>query len=405
MQRRNLSTPYSFVIAAALVISAMGCSASDDKGDPEYTFAPELVSTFSLSTETEAGPNDWVAPFLDPGESYTVELYEVPGIRCARMDTDDLSELPDQAQIPGDPASFVIVYPDSATQIDRGLMFYPHGYGNEGLERATVTLYNEDRQVYDSLENFQPELTKLFVGQTTADGGIGLVRAKMTEDLTVAFLRRGWTIVSPASCWGDQGIGTGRIIDGLYRARRWTRVMDREAIEFARSMHARPDSLYAFGCSGGGARLTQQLLNEPNLFRAVVYDSPADNPASAVSEPLPSMFALLDLVTEGEILAGAAQYLDDFYGSVEGTHDYSMGYRLGVDIDLNDVPILMGYVTEDPMLHNDAFIPLAEALQDPTRYSNADSEVWRYESDEHCPLEDMADQRPLMLDWFERFAN
>jgi pimeloyl-ACP methyl ester carboxylesterase len=383
----------------------MGCTTPGEQGDPKYTFDPVLVSTFQLATETEAGPEDWVAPFLAPGESYTVELYEVPGFPCARMGTDDLSELPDHAQTPGDPAVFVIIHPDSATGIDRGVMFYPHGYGNEGLERATVTLYNEDRAVYDSLENFQPELTEIFVGQTTAEGGRALVRVKMTEDMTVAFLRRGWTIVSPANCWGDLGIGTGRIIDGLYRARRWTRVFDREVIEFARGQHARPESLYAFGCSGGGARLTQQLLQEPHLFRAVVYDSPADNPASLVSEPLPSMFAMLDLVTEGAILVGAAQYLVDFYGSIEGTREYSLGYRLGVDIDLNDVPILLGYVTEDPMLHNDAFVPLAEALQDPARYSNADSEVWRYESNEHCPFEDMPDQRPMMLDWFERFAD
>ena len=81
------------------------------------------------------------------------------------------------------------------------------------------------------------------------------------------------------------------------------------------------------------------------------------------------------------------------------------GKRLGVDIHLDDVPVLMGYVTDDPMLHSDYFTPLAEALRDPTRYSNADSEVWRYESNEHCPLEDMADQRPRMLDWLERFTD
>jgi len=78
---------------------------------------------------------------------------------------------------------------------------------------------------------------------------------------------------------------------------------------------------------------------------------------------------------------------------------------LGRDIDLNDVPILLGYVTDDPMLHADAFVPLAEALQDPARYSNADSEVWTYDSDEHCPFDDMPDQRPLVLDWLERFAD
>ncbi len=389
------------VVITALV--AVGCEASDDEGDPSYTFEPELVSTFQLASEAEAGPDDWVAPRLDPGESYTVELFEVPGFACARMATDDLSELPDNAQTPGDPAVFVIIHPDSATGIDRGVMFYPHGYGNEGLERATVTIYNDDPTVYQSLEDFQPELTELFRGQTTAEGGLALVRVKMTEDSTVDFLRRGWTVVCPASCWGDQGIGTGRTIDGLYRARRWTRVFDREVIEFTRNLHSRPESLYAFGCSGGGARLTQQLLHDPHLFRAVVFDSPADNPASMVSEPLPSLFGMLDLITDGAILGGAEQYLIDFYGSTENTRDYSLGYRLGVDIEMNDVPILLGYVTNDPMLHNDAFIPLADALQDPARYSNADSDVWRYESDEHCPLEDMADQRPLMLDWFERF--
>lgn len=402
MSKNILTLSFTLVIAAAV---ACGCSTPGEEGDPTYTFDPVLVSTYKLATETEAGPDDWVAPFLVPGESYTVELFEVPGFPCVRMDTDDLSELPDHAQTPGGPAVFVIIHPDSATGIDRGTMFYPHGYGNEGLERATVQIYNDDPVVYGGLQDFQPELTELFRGQTTAEGGLALVRVKMVEDMTVAFLRRGWTIVSPASCWGDLGIGTGRVINGLYRARRWTRVFDREVIEYARNLHARPDSLYAFGCSGGGARLTQQLLHEPNLFRAVVYDSPADNPASLISEPLPSLFDALDLITDGAILDGAAQYLIDFYGSIEGTQEYSLGHRLGVDIDLNAVPILMGYVTNDPMLHADAFVPLAEALEDPTRYSNADSEVWRYDSDEHCPFEDMPDQRPMMLDWLERFAN
>ena len=183
MKKTILSAAGTLLIVAAL---AAGCGEAGEQGDPEYTFDPVLVSTFQLATETEAGPDDWVAPFLVPGESYTVELYEVPGFPCVRMDTDDLSELPEGAQIPGAPAVFVIVHPDAATGIDRGLMYYPHGYGNEGLERAAVTIYNEDRQLYDSLENFQPELTELFVGQTTAGGGIeanmtGITDAEIAE--------------------------------------------------------------------------------------------------------------------------------------------------------------------------------------------------------------------------------
>ena len=376
----------------------------DDIGeDDQYVFAPVLKESIVLTSEASAGPDDLVAVNAEDGESWVIDLYEVPGLLCVRQDTDDLSTLPPGAVMPGEPAVFAIAHPALDTAAEERLLFIPHGYGNEALETALATAYVDYTVAYEAMAEISPGMINLFAQQMTAAGGFAHIVDFLTEEISVEFLRRGWTLVAPGNCWGDQGIGVGQVIASAYTAPRWTRVHDRESIEFARSLHPNPDALYGYGASGGGARLGQLVMDQPGLFRALVFDSPNDFAGSVLSEPLPQLFAMIEMMAKGLTRPILEAFVEAFYGSVEGSKVYSLGYRLGVDVDLDDIPILMGYVTKDPLLHLDAYMPLAEALADSERYSNEFSQVKEFDSDEHCPFKDYLDQHDFVIDWLEQF--
>jgi len=364
-------------------------------------FAPVLVRSFALTTAEDAAPEDFVGTNLEAGESYGIDLYEVPGYLCVRAHTDDMATLPEGAVQPGAPGVFAVVHPAAATQ-DMGVIFLPHGNENEALEAMSVTVYKEMPDIYETAVEIQPTLMNWFGQQLTREGGLSQAQGMIEEEIAVEMLRRGWTLVSPGNCWGDQGLGTGQVISSFYSGVRWTRGFDRGAIEFARSQHPQ-GALVAFGASGGGARLTQLVLDEPDLFAALVFDSPNDNAWAALSEPYPGLFHFMNLMTGGELLRPFIEtYLADFYGSEAGAFERSLGHRLGVDIDLDDVPVTMAWVTEDGLLHNDAFSALDVALRDPERYSNPHGQVFSYESNEHCPIKDMPNLHPMILDWLEQ---
>jgi len=368
-----------------------------------YTFIPVLKKTVALTTEGAAGPDDLVASNAEEGESWVIDVYEVPGMLCVRQDTDDLSTLPAGAVMPGEPAIFAIAHPAPGAAVDERLLYIPHGYGNEALETALAKAYVDYTMAYDAMAEISPSMINLFAQQLTAAGGFAHIVDFLTEELSVEFLRRGWTLVAPGNCWGDQGIGIGQEIVSAYTARRWTRVFDRESIEFARSLHPDPDAVYAYGASGGGARLGQLVMDEPGLFRALVFDSPNDFPGAILSEPLPQLFAMIEMMAKGLTKPILEKFVEAFYGSVEASKIYSLGYRLGVDVHLDDVPIMMGYVTNDPLLHLDAYMPLADALGDPSRYVNEHSQIKMFDSDEHCPFKDYLDQHDPLIDWLEQF--
>ncbi len=368
-------------------------------GPPE--FAPVLVSSFALTGAEEASPEDFVGTNLEPGESYALDLYEVPGYPCVRAHTDDLGSLPEGAVQPGAPGVFVIARPGDGTA-SRGVLYLPHGNGSEALEAMSVTVFKEQPEIYDTAVEIQPTLMTWFRQQATREGALSQTRGMVEEEIAVEMLRRGWTIVSPGNCWGDQGLGTGQVISDFYTAPRWTRTFDRGAIEFTRTQYPEPGVLVAFGASGGGARLTQLVLDEPDLFAALVFDSPNDYAWAALSTPYPGLFHLMNLMTGGELMPPFIErYLAAFYGDEAGAAAHSLGHRLGLDVRLDDVPITLAWVTEDGLLHHDAFSALDAALQDPERYSNPLGQVLSYDSNEHCPIKDLPNLHPLILDWLD----
>jgi len=388
--------PSRWLLAGALLLSQMTACKTDSADKPKANLDDEY---------------EWAEPAFDPVmvDSYemdgaTFEIYEVPGLACVRQQS-DIEGLPGNAVQPGSVASFVVAVPNGV--VDPEAVFYlPPGDSVETLESFAVLTWNNDpSDAFLAMFELQVALGVDWE-MTTSEYSRAESEQWATGNTAALALERGWPVVVPGNCWGDTGQGTGdRIIHGTYSAPRYGALLENGVLDnvFERWPESRR---LAWGCSNGGARIAARLIEDPTRFDAVVLDAPADNYAAYSDEPATFVVEQLNDVMGAEFVQETIDnYLEAFNGGRTGAEAYSLGLTLGDGIDLDHLPIYLGWTPEDENLGPAVVEPLVDALSDPQRYSNPLSEVHEFPVRDHCAITTDETRRAEAMDWLESAAD
>jgi hypothetical protein len=386
---------WPFLIGLFLALVA-GCG-EDRQGSPSSTppqgFNPDEVGSVMLRPPAEAAPGDLVNPYLSPGRAFSVVQYEAPQFPCVRTDSSDYLHIPEATTSPGEPAVFYAVPPADAAQ---PVVIVFHGNGLDFIEAEASLLAHAAPQLALQLLQSDPGMVG-YIEIDNRGGAIRVLQGELGSSYVAEALERGWGVVAPGNCWGDGGYHRGERIDYYIPARRYGRLMDDAVWAWYRARFAHdPQREYSFGCSGGGQRTAQLLLNDQLAVAASGIDSPADYLPGFKTDP-PALFQLLAHIP------GYLDVLDNFYtghyGSLDGAADQSLGTQLAVrNIQ---TPIYLAYSMKDTFATSDITAPLVQALR--ARQPAERAIVWDSGEPVHCQINTRA-RAKTALDWVAQWT-
>lgn len=375
-----------------VVIAIVGCDPPPPTFDPRVDF--EYITT--------AGPDpnlnldfDSVARtslYVPPGEMLRGERYEVPGYNCLRVDDTDWNDLPAGATGPGESAHFEVLYPLAGT--DAGiLVFMPHGDGLEFIESLALEIYKLDPLVAATF-GVDPVNGTRGVEQSTRYGGKRNMVGTGAGRSAITLARLGATVVIPGNCWGDGGHGTGQNGDGYFDGRRYGGSFDHDVLAWARATLAHdPAKVVAVGCSGGGHRIAEELIRDPDAFRAAIIDSPADNTRGFLTDPRPRLLGDAETLLRTELFDSLmSQYFIGTFGGNDQAAQASLGAAL--PNGLITIPIYFTYSTNDPLVTP----PVVQGLIDAMAVRPAPSMMVPLDLAQHCQL-NTDDRMRAATDW------
>jgi hypothetical protein len=374
----------------ALLLACLGCGEDDA---PTLTFDQALELEYTIVAGADPDLNvafdstNRTSLYAGPGETFHGLRYAVPAYHCLRADGTDWNELPQAASAPGESAYFEVLLPLAGT--DNGTLVYmPHGDGLEFIETFALEIYKPFPDLAATF-GVDPVTGTRGVEQSTRKGAKRNIVSTSVSRSAIALARLGATVVIPGNCWGDGGHGMGRDGDGYYQGRRYGGAFDHAVWTWAREQLPHdPARAVAVGCSGGGHRIAEELIRDPVAFRAAIIDSPADNVAEFLTDPLP------DLLQQTYTILRAEKFdalMAQFYAGVWGDRETAAKSSLGVGLAKRAIalPIYLTYSPKDPLVT----FPVVRALVDEVAARPAPSIVVAYDLEEHCQLN--TDQRMM----------
>lgn len=376
------------------MLAVWGLGGCGDDGEPAIALPYEarLRGVREVRAPAEATPSDIENRHLLPGQRFRVLAYEVPGLRCVRTDTDDVLHIPEATRSPGLPGIFYAVPPSHPS---KPVLLLFHGNGLDFIEALASLFVHAAPRTAEQLLRDQPGFRGFIeiLGRNGAQRGLD---GELGGPVAAVALERGWGVVVPGNCWGDGGYHRGEVVDYYIRAPRYGRIMDDFVWGWYRAAFPHDSTReYSFGCSGGGQRTAQLLLQRPDAVVAAGIDSPADFLLGFRDDP-PSLFALLQ---------GIPQYrtvLDDFYLKHYGSFEQAAAQSLGTQLLARGIrtPMYLAYSTLDPLVTNAVSGPLASALR--TRQPEDLQYVWNSEEPVHCQI-NHRERAAHLLDWLVRW--
>lgn len=374
-------------LAAGVALALAGCS-----GRPAGDF---LLTSTGLSDD-----GDVENPFLSEDRRYSVTRIEVPEHPCVRRFGTPVEELPEGAELPGEPGLFFIVQPDEADRARGDIAFVPHGNSLDFAEHLVAFGARTYPRAFAFLD-IDTEAHAGYAHQLTREFAEASAMIELRRAIVAGYIERGFTVVVPGNCWGDLGMGTGEAVTTELTAPRYGQVHDRYALDYAIERYHRPGGrIAADGCSGGGSRIGQQLQRDPEVFDLAVIDSPADDIGGFREAPFATFVQdayLIDGVATNQIMDN---YMVGFGGSLDGIRQRSLGRRLGIDVHLN-IPILYAISSLDPLTPPPLTYALRDALTDPRRYSHPKARVIQTEAPVHCQFINVDGLREERFRWVD----
>jgi hypothetical protein len=397
--RRAAGTPSRLPLLVGLVLLLLGVGCGEDHTAapnppaPGQAFAPVLIGSATLRPVAEAGPGELANPHLSPGRSFTVEQYETPAFPCVRTDSTDYLHIPEVTTSPGAPAVFWAVPPADGSQ---PVLMVFHGNGLDFIEAEASLLAHKAPGLATSLLQNDPSMAG-YIEIDNRGGALRGMEGEFASPYVAEALERGWGVVAPGNCWGDGGYHRGEYIDYYIPARRYGRRMDDAVWAWYRG-HFTHDAQreYSFGCSGGGQRTAQLLLNDASAVAASGIDSPADYLPGFKTDP-PGLFQLISNIP------GYLDVLDNFYVGHYGSLDGAAQQSLGTQLAARDIqtPIYLAYSRHDTFATSDITAPLAEALQ--ARQPPERAVVWNTDEPVHCQV-NTRERAKTALDWIAQWT-
>lgn len=380
------------LLAAVLLAVAVGCG-EDRVASPTPSFAPVALGNLALRPANEAGAGDLANPHLSAGRSFTVLPYEVPQFPCVRTDSSDYLHIPEVTTSPGAPTVFYAVPPADPSQ---PVLIVFHGNGLEFIEAEASLLVHAAPALAQQLLQGDPSMAG-FIEIDNRGGAIRGMEGEFGSAYVAEALERGWGVVAPGNCWGDGGHHRGERIDYYIPARRYGRLMDDAVWSWYRSRFPHDAQReYSFGCSGGGQRTAQLLLNDQFAVAASGIDSPADYLPGFKSDP-PGLFELLSQIP------GYLDVLDNFYIGHYGSLDGAAQQSLGTQLIVRNIrtPIYLAYSVQDTFATNGITAPLVQALQ--ARQPAERAAVWNSGEPVHCQI-NTRERSKTALDWLAQWT-
>ena len=371
-----------------LVLSLVLSAACAEEAAPPPEFLPEPTLTYTITAGDEGfdlnGDLDAevrTTPLLAEGVTLRGERYHVPGYRCLRADGTPWSDLPGAADGDGDPAQLEVLYPPEGVA-NGGLVFMPHGDGFEFIEAIALETYKAFPDTAE-LYGVHPEHGERGVEQSTRWGATRNIVSTSLGRNAITLAQMGATVVMPGNCWGDGGHGDGDTTDGYYDGRRLGGLFDHAVWEWARtSLDHDAGKAVAFGCSGGGHRIAEELIRDEEAFSAVVLDSPADDASGFLEQPWPELIGFTYTLLRPELFDSI---MSDFYQGAFGGEDAAEEASLGHALPGSSItaPIYLVYSTGDPAVTG----PVVDDLADAVSARSAPSSVVALDIEYHCQLD------------------
>lgn len=379
------------LLSLVAVLLCAGCGDDGEESGPEPLQA-RMLGTRLVARSRDTGSDAIANPHLSPGRTFSVAAYEVPQLLCVRTDSMDYLHIPEATSTPGLPAVFLAVPP--ATPDSPILMLF-HGNGLDFIEALASLFAHAAPRTAEQILRDQPGFVG-FIEILNRNGAWRGVEGEFSGPVAAEALERGWGIVAPGNCWGDGGYHRGEVVDYYMRAPRYGRVMDDFVWDwYRRTFRHDARREYSFGCSGGGQRTAQLLLQRPGAVVAAGIDSPADYLLGFRDDP-PSLFSLLQ---------GIPQYrtvLDDFYLRHYGSFEQAAEQSLGTQLAARGIstPIYFTYSARDPLVTPAVSGPLARALA--ARFPEDRQVVLDTQEPVHCQINNRQ-RAAAVLDWLAQW--
>jgi hypothetical protein len=376
------------MLAASVV--ALALFACGDNKLPSLQFKPALELEYTIARGPDLDLNvgldstERTSVHVRSTETFRGQRYTVPGYRCLRASDTEWTALPAGAKTPGEAATFEVLQPLDGT--DYGiLVFLPHGNGLEFIEAFALELYNRYPEFADEF-GVDPDHGTRDVEQSTRDGAKRNVASTSTSLSAIALARLGATVVLPGNCWGDGGHGVGRDGDGYYDGPREGGSFDHAVWTWARAELAhRPEREVAFGCSGGGHRIAEELIRDPEAFRAAIIDSPADNVREFLTEPRAEILDQTYTILRAQAWDAV---MDQFFEGIWDSKDAAAQFSLGAVLPEGQIatPIYFTYSTQDPLTTYAVTRGMADAMAG----RPAPNKVVVHDEKVHCQINSIA---------------
>ncbi|HUS64939.1 MAG TPA: hypothetical protein VMZ28_10375 [Kofleriaceae bacterium] len=387
------------MLRTGLALSLVVTTACADEAPPPPEFSAELALTYTIVAGDEPvdlnGDLDAdvrSSAFVATDVTLRGERYRVPGFRCLRADGTPWAELPEASDGEGEEAQFEVLYPPDGVA-RTGLVFMPHGDGFEFIEAIALETYKAFPDTAE-LYGVNPEHGTRGVEQSTRWGATRNIVSTSLGRSAITLAQRGATVVMPGNCWGDGAHGMGESTDGYYDGRRLGGLFDHATWAWARAnLDHDAGKAIAFGCSGGGHRIGEELIRDQQAFAAVVLDSPADNTAGFLEQPWGELIGFTYTLLRPELFD---EIMGDFYGGTFGGLDAAADASLGHALpDLAvDAPIYLIYSSGDPAVTG----PVVRDLADAVGARSAPSTVVELDIEYHCQL-DFPENMAAATDW------
>lgn len=388
-----------YILPLLPLVLVAACGSGDDDDDDE-TISPVEYGRTRMVAAGEENAGEIANPNLPPGASYEVIKFETPDLLCVRTTTDDLLHIPEASDTPGEPGVFWVVPP---TAEDSPVALVLHGGALDFIEAEASLFAHAEPEIAAALLEAGPEIIG-FADIISRGGAEREIESTIRGANVTEALERGWGVVLPGNCWGDGGHGRGEEVvfegpraENFANGARWGHTMDRGSWDWFRAEYAHDDAReYSMGCSGGGQRTAQLLLDDPQAVAASFIDSPADYLAGFIEEPYPTVFSVFASTP------GFWEVMDAFYNGHYGGFEAAKAQSLGTQLLERGIqtPIYYTYSSRDPLVTPPISGPLAASLSQRTPASRAVVEP--YDKLQHCQIgtrEEMAPIADWLLQW------